>query len=226
MNRLHRGIQEQIAAQIGNERVEIEASLPGHYADVYWPERKIIFEIQCSPISLSEVLQRNHDYEALGLRVVWILHTKTFNKRRLTPTERYLRTRNAYYTNILPNQTGLIFDQEEIIQGSLRLYRSSPRPIDLTLPSNLSFFTTWLRKCELDALWHTGGRALCFPGDRFYRRFYHHWRDTLAFWKLTYQIAPPTFSLFKQYLFHIFCALNGSKLSRIAPEEQKIEKNT
>src|SRR5687767_12314803 len=65
-------------------------------ADVVWEPQKIVFEIQCSPISLEEVQKRNADYASLGYQVVWILHTKTFNQQRLSAAELYLRTTPCY----------------------------------------------------------------------------------------------------------------------------------
>ncbi len=163
---LHRTIQLKIADEIGRDKIKIEHPFPRHFADLYWPEKKIIIEIQCTPISLHEAIRRTLDYENLGFDVVWILHQKSFNKATLTPTELYLRSRNALYTNIFTNNTGIIYDQDEVIAGHRRLFRSSPYPIDITMPEKLSLLTKCRKQMMIDALWRVGKSSIGFKGDR------------------------------------------------------------
>jgi hypothetical protein len=42
-------------------------------ADVYVPSQGLVIEVQYSPIRLDEVLQRQRDYQSIGLCVLWIL---------------------------------------------------------------------------------------------------------------------------------------------------------
>lgn len=80
-------------------------------ADVCWENQKIIFEVQCSPISQEEILARNSDYESLGYRVVWIFHTHRYGKKILTSAENVLKDKAFYYTDIDIYGRGAIYDK-------------------------------------------------------------------------------------------------------------------
>lgn len=101
---------------------ELERSFPEikRIADVAWKDQKIVFEIQCSPISATEVLKRNADYRSLGWEVVWILHDKRYNQWRLTAAEWVLRHSPFYFTNINENGAGIIYDQFDLWQKGIR----------------------------------------------------------------------------------------------------------
>ncbi len=107
-------------------------------ADVVWLERNIVFEVQCSPISLEEVESRNRDYESLGFTVVWILHDKRFNKKNLSAAENYLRARGAYFSSITKAGKGEIYDQAEHIDGFKREKRIRKLPISPSQPLKFS----------------------------------------------------------------------------------------
>ena len=180
---LHRAIQTWIADRIGPELVKIEHPFPQHFADLYWPEKNLIFEIQCSPLSIQEAIKRNEDYEALGLHVIWILHQKTFNQRVVGATELYLRSRSAYYTDIYSNNTGMIYDQDELVLGHRRVFRSQRYRIEKFEVEPLSWPQTWVRRVQIDALWRHGKRPIVLKFDRRYknlkqmlRLFATHWR--------------------------------------------------
>lgn len=89
-------------------------------ADVAWLSEKIIFEIQCSPISAQEVEQRNADYGSLGFQVIWILHERRYNQRKLTAAELFLRGRSHYFTTIDADGIGEIYDQYDVVQKGMR----------------------------------------------------------------------------------------------------------
>lgn len=112
-------------------------------ADIAWEKEGIVFEIQCSPISLIECIERNEDYLSLGLRAVWILHDHRFNRRYLSASESYLRKNLCFFSHISKGACH-IYDQFEIIRNSQRLYRSKPLTVDLSRPvrqgQHLSFF--------------------------------------------------------------------------------------
>ncbi|MCE5316355.1 MAG: hypothetical protein LLG04_03200 [Parachlamydia sp.] len=106
----------------------------GRIADVAWLPRRLIFEIQCSPISSEEIAARNRDYASLGFQVIWILHDKRYNQRRVSEAEQGLKDQMHYYTNIDAEDKGQIYDQYETCTGSFRLKRSLPVAVDLSQP--------------------------------------------------------------------------------------------
>ncbi len=101
----------------------LEKSFPsiGRIADVAWEEKKIVFEIQCSPISKEEVESRCKDYERAGYTPVWVLYVKRFNKRNLTAAEDFLRKRPCFFADGFK-----IYDQFEILHRGKRLLKGPP----------------------------------------------------------------------------------------------------
>ncbi|MEM8728221.1 MAG: competence protein CoiA family protein, partial [Chlamydiota bacterium] len=81
----HQAVQRAIGTAL--PQVILEKSFPEIHriADVVYPPKKIIYEIQYSPITLKEVQQRNRDYATLGYTVIWILHDRHFNRKILSP---------------------------------------------------------------------------------------------------------------------------------------------
>ncbi len=128
MKQTHLRIQKQIQALLPPNEAFLERRFPqiGRIADLVWEPRKLIFEVQCSPITLKEVKQRKKDYESCGYRLIWILHDKRFNRRWPTPAEIFLREGACYFTNGTH-----FYDQEEIIKGRQRTMRGTPLPISL-----------------------------------------------------------------------------------------------
>ena len=124
----HGQIQFHLKKQI--PALELEKNLGNRRADALWEERKIVFEIQFSPITLQEVMSRCRDYASMGYQVVWILHEGVFNGRKVYPAERFLRASHpTYYTN-----GGNIYDQIEVVSGRRRLYQGEPLLIDIAQP--------------------------------------------------------------------------------------------
>lgn len=115
------------------ESAEMEKQFPqiGRIADVADCENKIIFEIQYSPMSLEEAKERCQDYESLGYQVVWILHDRTYNQKKITATERFLRTKTCYFSNMDGEGKGLIYDQLEDIRGKRRRRSVEQLGVDL-----------------------------------------------------------------------------------------------
>ncbi len=103
-------------------------------ADVAWHARKLIFEIQCSPISPEEIRARNHDYATLGYYVVWILHDNRYNQKMISSAEHFLKGSTTYFTNIDQHGNGIIYDQFELIKKNKRHEALPPLPIDLSQP--------------------------------------------------------------------------------------------
>ena len=100
-------------------------------ADLCWEEQKLIFEIQCSPISTLEVASRNRDYAKEGYEVIWLLDDRLFNKKRLKIAEAPLRTRTCFFFSLKKEK---IYDQFEVISESIRLLKGPQLEVDLTRP--------------------------------------------------------------------------------------------
>lgn len=124
----HQQIQRHLKNQIPS--LELEKNLGKRRADAVWEERKIVFEIQLSPISLQEVLGRCKDYSSHGYQIVWILHEGVFNGHKVSPAERYLRkSYPTYFTN-----GWMIYDQLEVVSGQRRLFQGEPIPVEIREP--------------------------------------------------------------------------------------------
>lgn len=106
----------------------------GRIADVVWLPQKIVFEVQCSPISSGEIEQRNRDYSSLGFQVVWILHDKQFNQDRVSQAELGLLSRPHFFTDINNQGHGIIYDQFAVIKDRKRVERLEKLRIDPSSP--------------------------------------------------------------------------------------------
>lgn len=128
----HLLIQNFICRELGLdlESQEVRFEAIGRIADVCWQEKRCIFEVQCSPIAEEEVVQRTLAYESQGYSVIWILHDKTFKKRRISSAELYLQSRTHYFTDITSFQ-GAIYDECHLIIGRRRALASVSRPVQL-----------------------------------------------------------------------------------------------
>lgn len=129
----HLQVQETILRQIPVEEGQMEVSFSSIHriADVAWFSEKIIFEIQCSPISAKEVLERNADYHKLGWQVIWVFHDQCYNQARLTAAEWVMQTAPHYFTNIDEEGNGIIYDQFQVIQKGGRTHRLDPLPVQI-----------------------------------------------------------------------------------------------
>jgi competence protein CoiA len=136
----HLLLQHHLLSILPGASIENPYPEVGRIADVAWHATKVIFEIQCSAISLEEARGRNADYLSLGLTPVWILHDRRYNKRRLTVAERYLREGLCFFTNFSPTYGGIIYDQFDICRNLRRLFRSRPYPINLAQLSQSRLF--------------------------------------------------------------------------------------
>lgn len=136
MSRSHTAIQHSIVKKLPEAEIEKRFPQVGRIADVVYFPKKIIFEIQYSSISLSEVQKRNHDYNSLGFQVIWIMHDRHYNQKILKPAELYLRKNLSLYTSITPFGQGFFYDQLEFLHGNVRLYKSAPFQVDHLIPRN------------------------------------------------------------------------------------------
>jgi len=126
----HLQLQRYIESLCPNALLECRFPHINRIADVLIGQT--VFEIQVSPITVSEVQERNHDYESQGLTIVWLLHDKRYNQKLLPYAEGYLRKqRYALFFRVEHTGECLIYNQFEKIEGRVRIVRSPPQPIDL-----------------------------------------------------------------------------------------------
>lgn len=130
---LHNAVQAHLI-EIFQGACEIEKTFPSilRIADCVIEKRRLIFEVQCSPISPKEALSRIHDFASIGYRVIWLLHDTVFNRFRISEVEWALLKYPHYYVNIGPTKRGIIYDQQVRMSGSIKIFRSQPYPVDLT----------------------------------------------------------------------------------------------
>jgi competence CoiA-like predicted nuclease len=85
-------------------------------ADIFVEDLNLVIEVQCSYIPLIELKERIKDYQKLGLHIVWIFHDKRFNKKIKTESEKYLKEKTHFYTNIDAKGEGMIYDQYHFLK--------------------------------------------------------------------------------------------------------------
>lgn len=131
----HLNLQHFLLSSFPHGEAQMERLFPSikRIADIAWEPRRLIFEIQCSPITLSEAQERCEDYGSIGYDVIWILHDKRFNRRRLSAAEAFLRTRTCYFSNMHTSGKGMVYDQFEVLKGHCRLFKGEPLRIDPSL---------------------------------------------------------------------------------------------
>lgn len=129
----HLQVQWRLRQSIGPSDCQLERPFPSvkRIADVVWTSEKVVFEVQCSPITAAEVLQRNRDYGSLGYCVVWVLHDSRYNQWRVTAAENALRGSPHYFTDIDRNGEGAIYDQYAYIHLGVRREVGGILPVDI-----------------------------------------------------------------------------------------------
>lgn len=135
----HLMLQHFLQNILPEEEAEIECPFPaiGRIADVAWHPQKLIYEIQCSPISAEEVRARNQSYASIGYQVVWIFHNDRYNQYRLTSAESVLADHPHYFTDMNALGEGSIFDQPSSIINGKRVSRLPSLSIDPSTPKFL-----------------------------------------------------------------------------------------
>jgi len=133
---IHLQIQKTISQLLPLSESTLETPLYSinRIADIVWEKGKIIFEIECSSLSVEEVKKRYYDYESLGFLPIWILHDSQYNRKKLSDAEYFLRSKYCYFTNINEKGEGEIYDQEDLCRGCERVYKGSKVLIDLQNP--------------------------------------------------------------------------------------------
>lgn len=139
----HLAIQSHLQTLFGEQDCLLEKRFPTiqRIADCYSPSKKIVYEIQCSPISAEEVKKRMRDYASLGFKVIWILHDKQFNRNIVSAAEAFLLAHTFVYTNFNNKGMGTFYQMSFKVKGGIRIENSHKKPVDLlTLrPKRLSF---------------------------------------------------------------------------------------
>lgn len=132
----HLMLQYRLIDLLPEKEAEMECRFPsiGRIADIAWHAKKIIYEIQYSPISAEEVIARNNAYASLGYQVVWILHDRRFNQPLLCAAEDFLRDSPHYYSNMDHLGQGIIYDQFACVDRGIRTYRLPKLAVDLSMP--------------------------------------------------------------------------------------------
>ena len=128
----HIHIQKRLQDAFAPGAIELEKRFPPiqRIGDAVHEELKIVFEIQCSQISFAEMDARNRDYASLGYHVVWLLHDKQFNQRRVSEAEYFLETTH-YFTNMDKEGFGEIYDQWALLKGPVRKKRGQKIYLDI-----------------------------------------------------------------------------------------------
>lgn len=148
----------------------------GRIADVAWLSQKIVFEIQCSPITAEEVVSRNRDYASIGYQVIWVLHDTRFNQQKLTAAELILFDLPHYFTNIDDDGKGIIYDQYAVISKGMRYQTFSPMPINVIKRKAIPHY---LKNVKLPAL--LNNRA---------KKHSHYFEEDLIDHYLTHGLSP------------------------------------
>lgn len=147
-------------------------------ADVVWESQKLIFEVQCSPISKEEVENRNTDYRSQGYQVIWILHHNKFNRWRVSAAEIFLRGSPYYFTDINSQGKGTIYDQIDVIHGGVR--RIFRKIFDVKLNQvNRQQDLNGVQMPQIPNVLHT--RLVCWP--------FHFSGDLIDLWNLSEEEA-------------------------------------
>lgn len=136
----HLMLQHFLKNILPEEEAEMECQFPsiGRIADVAWHPKRLIYEIQCSPISAQEVKERNNSYASIGYQVVWIFHDTRYNQYRLSSAEIFLMNQPHYFSDMNEVGEGKIYDQVSLIAKGRRASRLPVLSIDPSTPKILN----------------------------------------------------------------------------------------
>ncbi len=131
---IHLQLQNHLLHLLPENECCLEFRFPtiNRIADVAWLTKKIIFEIQYSPISAQEIQKRNEDYQSQGWTVIWILHDHRYNQTFLSPAESILQTAPHYFSDMNAEGKGCIYDQFAFVENNQRVIKMEKLAIDPT----------------------------------------------------------------------------------------------
>lgn len=152
----------------GEVQLECRFDVISRIADVVWIPEKLIFEIQCSPITAAEVAARNADYASLGYQVIWILHESRYNHNRMTAAEDLLRAWPHFFSDMDETGCGTIYDQYSVHQKGMRKLRLTKAVLHAFTPRKLQKPHEWhhLKQQLPEGLFRRAQKwNIIFPGD-------------------------------------------------------------
>lgn len=137
-------LAQQHIKEIIGQTCDLEYSFPeiARIADCVWHAEKIVFEIQCSPITQAEVMARQNDYAKAGYQVVWLLNDKRFNQKKLCAAEVWLRHHPHYFLQITTGDVITIYDQWDMVERGLRKTVLEPAQVDLKVVKSRAPFAS------------------------------------------------------------------------------------
>lgn len=123
----HQAVQAWLEKELGTSSCTCECFFPeiSRVADIAFTTKKVIFEVQVSPMKPEEALQRTLDYWSIGWHVIWLLHASTFGRFKATDFEEVLNPIPHYFTDI-GFREGTIWDEMSCVQGKRRFWFSLP----------------------------------------------------------------------------------------------------
>lgn len=159
-------LETQLAIQKAAPEAILEFSFPSisRIADVFWPSKKIVFEVQCSSISYEEIRKRTEDYNSLGLQIVWILHDRRYNRRKLSSAELFLNEGNYYFSSIDTKGLGIIYDQFALVKGAKRIFKGAKLPVAISWPYAMCEIAC-TQQWPKEAIARKESREIGFQGD-------------------------------------------------------------
>ncbi|MDF2549358.1 MAG: putative transcription factor, CoiA-like family [Chlamydiales bacterium] len=108
MSANHLALQQFLASLFPKEaQMEKRFEAIQRVADVALPEKKVIFEVQCSLISIEEIKERTADYLSLGYRPIWLLHLDRFRGAKVEGLSHI----NCYFTDFNALGKGQFYDR-------------------------------------------------------------------------------------------------------------------
>jgi hypothetical protein len=119
----HLDAQNYLLSILPGAEMECRFKEIGRIADIAWHPEKIIYEIQCSPITAEEVAQRNSSYQSIGYQVIWIFHDLRYNQDNVTAAEYVLRSLPHYFMDLTKGEEPEIYDQLAVISRGWRQKR-------------------------------------------------------------------------------------------------------
>lgn len=124
---LHESVQQWLVEQLGESSCSQECHFPSisRVADVAFHPKKVVFEVQVSPMRPEEAVARTLDYWSLGWHVIWILHAQTFGFYAASSFEQALLPIPHYFTTI-GFREGRLWDEISAVRRRRRVWYLLP----------------------------------------------------------------------------------------------------
>jgi hypothetical protein len=134
-NTLHSSVQKWLIEKLGQDNCTEECFFPSIHriADVAYHPQKVVFEVQLSPMTAQEMIERTEAYYRASWHVIWILHSHTFGRYEASELEEAISLIPHYFTDI-GYRFGRLYDESSFVRGNRRVF--------LGLPPRRIFFDT------------------------------------------------------------------------------------